>query len=92
MSPVDPGGPGTSDPFGPLRSEQWLTEARRKAIHLLAFVVPLDMLPHVSAPASMFTMIAHAHATATLTIAPLTSSSRSVSSVRLRRRGSHDMA
>jgi dolichol kinase len=44
MTPGDGPHAGASDPFGPLRSEQWLTEARRKAIHLMAFVLPLDML------------------------------------------------
>jgi dolichol kinase len=32
------------DPFEPLRTESWLAEARRKAIHLCAFVLPLDLL------------------------------------------------
>ena len=34
----------TPDPFEPLRTESWLAEARRKAIHLCAFVLPLDLL------------------------------------------------
>ena len=32
------------DPLGPLRSPQWLTEARRKAIHLSFIVLPLELL------------------------------------------------
>jgi glycerol-3-phosphate acyltransferase PlsY len=41
---ASPRSAGPSDPFEPLRSEGWLTEARRKAIHLASFVLPLDML------------------------------------------------
>lgn len=36
--------PTASDPFQPLRTERWLTEARRKAIHLCSIVLPLAML------------------------------------------------
>lgn len=32
------------DPLEPLRSRQWLTEARRKAIHLSFIVLPLELL------------------------------------------------
>ncbi len=32
------------DPLEPLRSPQWLTEARRKAIHLAFIVLPLELL------------------------------------------------
>lgn len=32
------------DPLKPLRSRQWLTEARRKAIHLSFIVLPLELL------------------------------------------------
>ena len=32
------------DPLEPLRSPQWLTEARRKAIHLAFLVLPLELL------------------------------------------------
>lgn len=32
------------DPFAPLRRPQWLTEARRKAIHLSFIVLPLELL------------------------------------------------
>ena len=32
------------DPLQPLRSRQWLSEARRKAIHLSFIVLPLDLL------------------------------------------------
>ena len=32
------------DPLGPLRSPQWLGEARRKAIHLAFLVLPLSLL------------------------------------------------
>jgi dolichol kinase len=34
-------------PFEPLRSEEWLTEARRKAIHLSFIVLPLELLLRV---------------------------------------------
>jgi len=37
----------TSDPLEPLRSPQWLTEARRKAIHLSFIVLPLELLLEV---------------------------------------------
>jgi dolichol kinase len=33
-----------TDPLEPLRSPQWLTEARRKAIHLAFIVLPLELL------------------------------------------------
>ena len=33
-----------ADPLEPLRSPQWLTEARRKAIHLGFIVLPLELL------------------------------------------------
>ena len=32
------------DPLEPLRSPQWLTEARRKAIHVALVILPLDLL------------------------------------------------
>jgi dolichol kinase len=32
------------DPLAPIRSEPWLSEARRKAIHLASIVLPLDLL------------------------------------------------
>ena len=35
---------GPEDPLEPLRSRQWLTEARRKAIHLSFVVLPLELL------------------------------------------------
>lgn len=35
---------GPEDPLEPLRSRQWLTEARRKAIHLAFIVLPLALL------------------------------------------------
>jgi dolichol kinase len=34
----------STDPLAPLRSPQWLTEARRKAIHLFFLVLPLGLL------------------------------------------------
>ena len=34
----------SDDPLEPLRSPQWLTEARRKAIHLAFLVLPLELL------------------------------------------------
>ncbi len=37
----------SSDPLEPLRSPQWLTEARRKAIHLAFIVLPLELLLEV---------------------------------------------
>jgi dolichol kinase len=33
-----------ADPLGPLRSRTWLTEARRKAIHLCFIALPLELL------------------------------------------------
>ena len=36
--------PVPDDPFEPLRSPQWLSEARRKAIHLSFIVLPLELL------------------------------------------------
>ncbi len=36
-----------ADPFKPLRSESWLREARRKAIHAAFIVLPLDLLHEV---------------------------------------------
>ena len=38
---------GPEDPLEPLRSRQWLTEARRKAIHLSFVVLPLELLLEV---------------------------------------------
>ena len=35
---------GPENPLKPLRSRQWLTEARRKAIHLSFIVLPLELL------------------------------------------------
>ncbi|NOT33648.1 MAG: hypothetical protein HOP12_05690 [Candidatus Eisenbacteria bacterium] len=32
------------DPFAPLRSKSWLTEAQRKAIHIAAVILPLGLL------------------------------------------------
>lgn len=43
MSTLRPSGP-PADPLAPLRSPGWLTEARRKAIHLGSIVLPLDLL------------------------------------------------
>ncbi|MBI5709338.1 MAG: hypothetical protein HZC42_03415 [Candidatus Eisenbacteria bacterium] len=42
-SPRDPRRP-PHDPLAPLRTEGWLTEARRKALHLSFFVLPLELL------------------------------------------------
>lgn len=39
--------PNPGDPLEPLRSPQWLTEARRKAIHLGFIILPLDLLHEV---------------------------------------------
>lgn len=40
--------PSTSkDPLEPLRSPEWLTEARRKAIHVSFIVLPLELLHQV---------------------------------------------
>lgn len=39
--------PAPVGPLGPLRSPQWLSEARRKAIHLCFLVLPLDLLHEV---------------------------------------------
>lgn len=39
--------PNPADPLEPLRSPQWLSEARRKAIHLGFLVLPLDLLHEV---------------------------------------------
>lgn len=36
--------PNAPDPLEPLRSPQWLTEARRKAIHLGFVILPLELL------------------------------------------------
>lgn len=36
--------PNAIDPLEPLRSPQWLTEARRKAIHLGFVILPLELL------------------------------------------------
>ena len=36
--------PLPDDPLEPLRSPQWLTEARRKAIHLSFIVLPIELL------------------------------------------------
>ena len=36
--------PAAPDPLEPLRSPQWLAEARRKAIHLLFIVLPIELL------------------------------------------------
>ena len=36
--------PAPRDPFEPLRTRQWLAEARRKAIHLSFIVLPLELL------------------------------------------------
>jgi dolichol kinase len=42
---MTPPGPGpAADPLEPLRSPGWLTEARRKAVHLSFVVLPLDLL------------------------------------------------
>jgi len=40
-------GPTRPDPLAALRSPGWLTEARRKAIHLSFIVLPLDLLYEV---------------------------------------------
>jgi dolichol kinase len=37
-------GPASPDPLAPLRSPLWLSEARRKAIHLSFLVLPLELL------------------------------------------------
>lgn len=39
--------PRPDDPLEPLRSPQWLSEARRKAIHLGFLILPLDLLHEV---------------------------------------------
>lgn len=39
--------PVSADPLEPLRSPQWLSEARRKAIHLAFILIPLDLLHEV---------------------------------------------
>ncbi len=39
--------PRPSDPLEPLRSPQWLTEARRKAIHVSFLILPLELLHQV---------------------------------------------
>jgi dolichol kinase len=39
--------PHSHDPLEPLRSPQWLTELRRKAIHLGFLILPLDLLHEV---------------------------------------------
>jgi dolichol kinase len=39
--------PAPDDPLAPLRSPVWLTEARRKAIHLTFVVLPLELLYQV---------------------------------------------
>ena len=39
--------PLSNDPLEPLRSPQWLSEARRKAIHLAFILLPLDLLHEV---------------------------------------------
>ena len=39
--------PPFADPLEPLRSPQWLSEARRKAIHLGFILLPLDLLHEV---------------------------------------------
>jgi dolichol kinase len=44
---VNPSKGGPEDPLEPLRSRQWLTEARRKAIHLSFVVLPLELLLEV---------------------------------------------
>lgn len=44
--PVPPPGPG-ADPLAPLRSPSFLSELRRKAIHLSFLVLPLDLLVEV---------------------------------------------
>jgi len=44
---VSPRTRGPEDPLKPLRSRQWLTEARRKAIHLSFVVLPLELLLEV---------------------------------------------
>ncbi len=36
--------PSPPDPLKPLRSRSWLTEARRKAIHLSFIILPLELL------------------------------------------------
>ena len=36
--------PVAPDPLEPLRSPEWLTEARRKAIHISLVILPLDLL------------------------------------------------
>src|SRR5262249_33265679 len=44
MSARRPEPPAKADPLEALRSPQWLTEARRKAIHLSFLVLPLELL------------------------------------------------
>ncbi len=39
--------PVPTDPLQPLRTPQWLAEARRKAIHVMFIVLPLDLLHEV---------------------------------------------
>ncbi len=38
------GPPAAPDPLEPLRSPEWLTEARRKAIHLSFVILPLELV------------------------------------------------
>lgn len=47
MTAVTAPTPRSGDPLEPLRSPQWLTEARRKAIHLGFLILPLDLLHEV---------------------------------------------
>ncbi len=41
---MSPHPPDPNDPFEPLRSPRWQTEARRKAVHLAFIVLPLELL------------------------------------------------
>ena len=47
MSASQPERGKRDDPFGALRSHAWLTEARRKAIHVAFIVLPLELLLRV---------------------------------------------
>ena len=44
LEPVSTRPPASTDPLEPLRSPQWLTEARRKAVHLAFIVLPLELM------------------------------------------------
>lgn len=47
MRPVSEPARNPADPLEPLRSKEWLSEARRKAIHVGFIILPLDLLHEV---------------------------------------------